>query len=242
MTDVRYLPSGAKAATRWRAAFFVLAGVAIAGGVAWALLGGRLLVVRSVTVTGTRSLMPAQVAAAADVPLGTPLLSVDIGAVTRRVEALDNVASATVTEGWPDHLAIAVTERVPVMAVRMKGGGYDLVDKAGVIVRFASAKPAALPQLETTLTGGALRGAPSVTAVAQVLAELRPALAGQVALVRATPVPAGSEMVTLGLRDGTTIQWGSPGGTASKNRELAILRDSHARYIDVSAPDTAVTR
>ena len=37
----------------WKAAFFGLAAIAIAAAVAWALLGSRLLVVRSVQVTGT---------------------------------------------------------------------------------------------------------------------------------------------------------------------------------------------
>jgi cell division protein FtsQ len=227
--------------TRWRTAFFALAGVAVVAGAAWALLGDRLLVVRSVTVTGTHLLTPAQVTAAAAVPLGTPLLSVDTGAVARRVEAISKVASATVTEDWPDHLVIAVTERVPVMALRLAGGGYDLVDKTGVIVRLTSAKPP-LPLLETALPGGALRGAPSVTAAAQVLAELQPWLAKQVTRVSAAPVPAGPEQVTLGLRDGTTVQWGSPDGAAQKNRELAILRGTRAHVIDVSAPGTVVTR
>jgi len=228
--------------TRWRAAFFVLAGVVIVVGVAWALLGNRLLVVRSVTVTGTHLLTPAQVTAAADVPLGTPLMSVDTGAVTRRVEAIQNVASATVTKDWPDHVAITVTERVPVIAVRMADGSYDLVDKAGVIVRNAKAKPAALPQLMTSLAGDALRGDPSVTAVTEVLTELQPWLAQQVAQVRAATVPAGPEQVTLTLRDGKTVQWGGPGGAAQKNRELAILRGTQARDIDVSAPGTVVTK
>jgi len=39
--------------TRWRAAFFALAGLGLIAGVAWALFGSRLLVVRSVAVTGT---------------------------------------------------------------------------------------------------------------------------------------------------------------------------------------------
>jgi len=63
------------------------------GGAGWALLGNRVFVVRSVTVTGTHLLVPAQVTAAADVSLGTPLLSVDTGAVTRRVEAIGDVAT-----------------------------------------------------------------------------------------------------------------------------------------------------
>jgi cell division protein FtsQ len=227
---------------RWRAAFLVLAGLAIAGGAGWALFGNRLLVVRSVTVTGTRLLTPAQVTLAADVPQGTPLLRVDAGAVTRRVEAIPQVASAVVRKDWPDRLVIAVTERVPVMAVRMAGGGYDLVDQTGVIVRWTQAKPAALPLLKTSLPGAALRGSAEVAVAADVLAELSPWLAGQVTALQAAPVAQGAEQVTLDLRGGKTVQWGSPGDAAQKNRELAILLPGSARLVDVSVPGTAVTR
>jgi cell division protein FtsQ len=235
-------PGRRRPRTRWRAAFFALAGVAIVGGAGWALLGNRVFVVRSVTVTGTHLLAPAQVTAAADVSLGTPLLSVDTGAVTRRVEAVGDVASATVTEDWPDHLAITVTERVPAMAVRMADGGYDLVDPTGVVVRYAKAKPAALPLLVTSLSGSALRGNAAVTAAADVLAELQPWLARQVAEVTVASVPAGPPQVTLSLRDGKTVQWGSAGNAAQKNRELSVLLPGQARDVDVSAPGTAVTR
>jgi cell division protein FtsQ len=220
----------------------VLAGLAIVAGTGWALLGNRVLVVRSVTVTGTHLLSPGQVIAAADVTAGTPLLRVDAGAVTRRVEAIPQVASATVTKDWPDRLVIAVTERVPVMAVRMAGGGYDLVDETGVIVRWAKVQPAALPLLQTPLPGAALRGSAEVTAAADVLAELSPSLADQVTAVQATPVAQGTEQVTLDLRDGKTVQWGSPGDAAQKNRELAILLPRGAHQIDVSVPGNVVTR
>jgi cell division protein FtsQ len=228
--------------SRWRAAFFVLAGLTIVAGTCWALFGNRMLVVRSVTVTGTHLLSPAQVTAAADVPLGTPLLRVDVGAVTRSVEAIPQVASASVTRDWPDRLVIAVTERVPVMGVRMAGGGYDLVDQTGVIVRWTPALPAELPLLKTSLPGAALRGSAEVTTAADVLAELSPWLAGQVTAVRAAPVTEGTEQVTLDLRDGKTVQWGSPGGAAEKNRELAILLPGSAHLVDVSTPGTVVAR
>jgi cell division protein FtsQ len=214
----------------------------IVAGVGWALLGDRVFVVRSVTVTGTRLLAPGQVIAAADVSLGTPLLSVDAGTVTRRVEALQKVASATVTEDWPDHLVITVTERVPAMAVRMAGGGYDLVDPSGVLVNWAKTRPAALPVFVTTVSGGALRGNPEVTAVAGVLAELQPWLAQQVTQVSAATVTAGPEQVTLSLRDGKTVRWGSTDNAAAKNRELSILLSGQARNVDVSTPGTVVTR
>ncbi|HSZ40532.1 MAG TPA: FtsQ-type POTRA domain-containing protein [Trebonia sp.] len=227
--------------TRWRAAFFVLAGVAIVAGVSWTLLGDRVFIVRSVTVTGTHLVAPARVLAAADVRLGTPLLSVDAGAVTRRVEAISQVATATVTEDWPDHVVIAVTERVPVMAVRMAGGGYDLVDPTGVVVSYVKARPAPLPVFVTSLTGSALHGAPTVAAAADVLAELQPWLARQVAEVSSAPVPAGPQQVTLDLRDGKTVQWGSTDNAAQKNRELAILLPGQVRDVNVSAPGTVVT-
>jgi cell division protein FtsQ len=234
---------GRRPRTRWRAAFFALAGAAIVGGVGWALLGNRVFVVRSVSVTGTHLLTPGQVIAAADVSLGTPLLSVDAGTVTRRVEAAHPVvASVTVTEDWPDHLVIAVTERVPVMAVRMAGGSYDLVDPSGVIVRSAQARPAALPLLATSLPGSALRGDPEVTTAGAVLAELQPWLARQVTGVRAATVVAGPAQVTLSLRDGKTVQWGSTDNAAQKNRELSTLLSGRARDVDVSAPGTVVTR
>lgn len=228
--------------SRWRAAFFALAGLVIVIGTGWALLGDRVLVVRSVSVTGTHLLTPAQVTAAADVRIGTPLLRVDTGAVTRRVEAIRQVASATVTKDWPDQLVIAVTERVPVMAVRMAGGGYDLVDQTGVIVRFAQARPAAVPLLKTSLPGTALRGSTEVAVAADVLAELDPWLARQVTAVQAVRVAAGTEQVTLDLHDGKTVRWGAPGNAAQKNRELAILLPGSAHQIDVSVPGNVVTR
>jgi cell division protein FtsQ len=232
---------------RWRAAFFALAAVAIIVGVAWALLGDRVFVVRSITVTGTHLVSPATVIAAADVPLGTPLMRVDPGAVTRRVEAIRQVASATVSEDWPDHLTIAVTERVPVLAVRMAGGGYDLIDPAGVIVSFSNAKPRGLPLFTTTLSGGALRGDPGVAAAAAVLAELTPALGRTVTTVSAVPLSqagpgAAGEQVTLTMNGGKTVLWGSPGNGAAKDREIQILLRGTVKYVDVSAPGTAVAR
>jgi cell division protein FtsQ len=234
----------------WRTRFFALAAVAVVAGVAWLLLGDRVFVVRSVAVTGTHLVPVPAVIAAADVPLGTPLSQVNAGAVTRRVESIRQVASATVSVDWPDHLAIAVTERVPVMAVRMAGGGYDLIDPSGVIVLFANAKPAGLPLFTTLLSGGALRGDPGVSAVSAVLAELAPSLAPAVRSVSVAPAPTGpgtgssaqSQQVTLSMTGGKTIVWGDPSDGAAKNRELEILLRTGARYVNVSAPGTAVTR
>jgi cell division protein FtsQ len=234
----------------WRTGFFALAAVAVIAGVGWLLLGSRVFVVRSVTVTGTRLVPAAAVIEAAEVPLGTPLSQVNAGAVTRRVEAIRQVASATVSVDWPDHVAIAVTERVPVMAVRMAHGGYDLVDPAGVVVQLATAKPAGLPLLVTSLSGAGLRADPGVAAVSAVLTELAPSLERTVSSVSVAEVPTGSDggsvaetqQVTLSMKGGKTIVWGDPSNAAAKNRELEILLRSGVSYINVSAPGTVVTR
>ena len=249
--DVADAPSASARRTRtpWRAAFFALAALGIAAGVAWALLGSRLLVVKSVTVTGTHLVTPAQVLAAADVPLGTSLVGVNAGQVTQRVEAIRQVASATVAKEWPDHLVIRVRERVPVVAVRMAGGGYDQLDASGVIVRWSRAQPARLPQYLTPLTGGELQGDPALAAAAAVLTELSPKLSAQVttlgvvqALAGPGVTPADAYQVLLTLRDHKTVLWGGTDQAAVKNRELTILMRGHGRYFDVSAPGTVVTR
>jgi cell division protein FtsQ len=235
-SDVPQKAEGSARASRWRAAFFGLAAVGIILGVAWALLGSKLLVVRSVEVTGTRLVPKSEVSGIADVPLGTPLASVDTSAVERRVESIRQVASADVAKSWPDGLTITVRERVPAVAVRMSGRGYDLIDSAGVIVRWSRSLPAGLPLLSTSVSGGDLRGDPGVRLAAAVLGELPRWLSGSVASV------TSSQPVTLRLRDGKTVVWGGTDRAAVKGRELAILMRDPARYFDVSAPGTAITR
>ena len=64
------------------------------------------------------------------------------------------------------------------------------------------------------------------------------------------PVPTGpdagsaahSQQVTLSMTGGKTIVWGDPSNAAAKNRELEILLRNGAKYVNVSAPGTAVTR
>ncbi len=77
---------------------------------AWALLGSRLLVVRSVKVTGGGQAVPAaQVLAAARVRHGTPLIRVNTGTIARQVEALRQVQSVQVSKDWPSTVVITVS-------------------------------------------------------------------------------------------------------------------------------------
>ena len=220
----------------WKAAFFVLAVVAIIAGVTWALLGSKFLVVRSITVTGAPDIPRGQVIAAAGVRAGTPLIRISTGTVTRRVERLTLVESARVTRSWPNAITIAIVERTAVLKVR-DGDGWDLVDRFGVVLHQVQRRPHGLPRLRTSTAPDLLRGNPAVFAAATVERELPAQLAAK---VRSIAAPT-ADTVTLYLRHGRTVVWGDTSQTAVKARELAILMRGQARYFDVSDPRAVVT-
>jgi cell division protein FtsQ len=218
----------------WRTAFYGVLALAIAGGAAWALLGSSLLVVRHEQVTGNRLVPAAKVLAAAGIRRGTPLASVNTTAAAHRVEQIAQVRSARVTRSFPDTVVISVRERTPSLAVRA-AGGYALIDGSGVTIRWSARKPAGLPVLRQP--PGQLRGDPGVRAAAAVLARLPHHLR---TLVVAVSAPTATT-VTLTLRSGVTVLWGSPAKDSVKAAEVTVLLRTHARYLDVSDPATAVT-
>jgi cell division protein FtsQ len=217
--------------------FFGLAVAALAGGVAWALLGSSFFVVRVVRVTGSGPVPLAAVRAAAHVALGTPLVRVDTAAVARRVEQITAVQSAQVTRSWPEAIVIAVVLRTAVLAVRA-GGGYDRVDRFGVVLGWARGRPVGLPLLASPAPpAAALRGNWAVQAAGTVVASLPAWLRLRVSAVRVT----GPSAVTLTLTGAVTVTWGAASRAAAKARELAVLLRTGARYYDVSDPVTVVT-
>jgi cell division protein FtsQ len=222
----------------WRTAFFVLAVTGVVAVAAWALFGSRLLVVRSVVVTGTHMVPVSEVLAVAGVEPGTPLIRVNTGQVAARVDTIRQVRSAQVTRSWPDRVLIVVRERTPALAVTASGGGFDLVDADGVIVRWAAVRPAGLPVYSVTAAVVSLRGDPDLAAAAAVLGELPAQLRKSVESVTA-PAP---DQVTLQLSGGITVVWGGTGGAAEKAEELTVLEMTHSHYYDVSAQGTLLTK
>jgi cell division protein FtsQ len=221
----------------WKAAFFGVAAVALVGGVAWALLGSSLFVVRTVRLSGTRPIPAAKVLAAAGIKLGTPLIRVNTAAVARRVEQVTQVQSARVTKSWPDTIVIWATPRRAVLAVPAHPG-YDLMDPYGVVLGWSASRPAGLVVLKNPAAAAVkLRGNAAVLAAGTVVQGLPSWLRAQVTAVRTS----GPSDVTLILRGGRIAEWGSAGRAAAKVAEMALLLRTHARYYDVSDPQTAVT-
>jgi cell division protein FtsQ len=220
----------------WKGVFFALAAAAIVVAAAWALLGSSLLVVRSVAVTGSDAVPRAEVLRAAGIRPGTPLIRVDTAAVARRVERLNQVQSARVSKHWPDSVVITVRPRTPALAVAANGG-FDLVDRFGVVVSHVAGRPPGMALLDTTADPASLRGSPAVRAAATVLDQLPKRIRR---LVRAVVAPS-PDAVTLDLRGGVTVLWGGTDRGAAKAQELQILMPTRARSYNVSDPGTVVT-
>lgn len=230
------MTSESQPAGPWKAAFFALAAVTILGIGVWAVLGSSLLVVRSVTVTGSGAVPRAEVLRAADIAAGTPLARVNTAAVASRVERITQVQSAQVSRDWPDTVVIAITPRMPALAVQSPGG-YTLIDKFGVAISSVTQPPPGMVLLAQAPPVASLRGSRAVLAAVTVLGQLPAQVRGLVTSVTA----ASPDAVTLHLRGGITVVWGGTGRPAAKAAELAILMRSGASFYDLSDPATAVT-
>ena len=220
----------------WKAAFFGLAAAGLIAGVAWALLGSSLLVVRSVRITGS-AVPRATVLAAAGIRTGTPMIRIDTSAVARRVERITQVQSARVTLSWPDAVVIWTRRRAALFAMPAHHG-YDLVDSYGVVLRWSAAQPPGLVRLsQPQRMAGPLRRNRSVLAAGSVVRNLPRWLRGRIISVRAD----GPADVVLILHGGIQVRWGSPAHGAAKASAMAVLLRTGADYYDVSDPATAVT-
>jgi len=224
-------------ARKYRAAFFGLAMAGIVAGVAWALLGSKLLVVRSVVVTGTHLVPQAAVLSVAGVQPGTPMVRVNAAQIQARVDGIRQVQSVQVVKSWPDRVVIEVTERTAAVAVAAPGGGFDLVDPSGVVVRWVASRPWRLPRFESATPIAGLRGDPSVSQAAAVLRVLPSSVRSSV-----TSVSVTDAQVSVVLNSGVTVVWGDASGATVKAQVLAILMRTHARFYDVSGPGVAVTK
>ncbi|WP_030248701.1 MULTISPECIES: cell division protein FtsQ/DivIB [unclassified Streptomyces] len=208
----------------------------------WLFYGSAWLRAETVSVSGTRVLTPAQVEAAADVPLGKPLISVDTDAIeTRLRRKLPRIDSVDVVRSWPHGIGLKVVERTPVLYVQ-KGGKFVEVDDEGVRFATVSEAPKGVPALELTPSRSS-----SATASLRRFGEAR-LVREAVGVARAVPAAVARETrsvkvrsydgISLELRDGRTVTWGSSEKGASKARALTALMKAtpRARHFDVSVP------
>lgn len=213
---------------RWRLVLAAVLALALVAGGVWLTFFSDRLAVSGVEVRGTDSLSVGEVRAAADVPEGEPLATLDLGAVEARVSTLAPVRSVDVSRKWPDSVLIEVTERTPVAVVSI-GGVFRGLDAEGVVFNRYRRAPAGLPRVEVD----ADVADDALVEAAAVVAALPADLATTVDHVEVRTV----DQVSLELRNGRTVRWGSADDSEQKAEVLAgLLAAQEAPVYDVSVP------
>jgi len=198
----------------------------------WLVFFSSTLTVKHVDVRGESLLSQQQILTAADVPVGAHLAELDLGAIRARVAGLAPVKHVDVSRDWPDGVLIKVTERRAVAVVDFSGK-FQAMDADGVLFRSYAHRPVMLPRVvaPATVSGAALAEA------GRVIAALPSGLASRVDHVGVR----GIDQVTLTMRGGATVLWGSDSQSSLKAEVLVQLLRQPARIYDVSVPGQPVT-
>lgn len=210
----------------------------LAAGCTWVLYGSSWLRVEKVTATGTEVLTPGQVLAAAAVPVGAPLVSVDTDEIEARLRGrLPRIDSVDVVRSWPHEIGLKVTERKPVLLIK-KDAQFVEVDDSGVRFDTVGRAPAGVPVLELSS-----RQSPSGRRFDEerLLREAVGIAGGLPEAIRKETVQVkvrSYDSVVLELTGGRSVVWGSREQGEAKGRALtALLKASpKADRFDVSVP------
>lgn len=219
----------------WRRVLLALVAVGVAASIVWVLGWSSLLGVSDVEVTGVTGAEATAVAELVEVPVGTPLARVDTDAVADRVRGRVTVAEVSVRRSWPRTLAVDVVLRTPAIVVKNPQGQLEVVDAEGIAFEVVKSAPKGVPIVTARGPEGATREA--LLSALALLNALPPEMATQVSGI--TVSSANLVTFTLGKR---TVVWGSGEDSVRKVAILTALLPTKAKVIDVSAPDTPVTR
>lgn len=198
----------------------------------WVVLSSPVFDVDRVIVTGADS--ATLVREVAEVPLGTPLVRVDVGAVRERVATLEAIAAVQVRRDWPGTVRIDVVEREPVAAVPVEEG-FRLVAADGTPYATVARRPRGVVPMVVPPPGPSAED-PSTAAALEVLAEVGPPLRARISSVRAL----SPQRIVLGIASRRLVVWGAPGERAKEKTATAVaLLRLPGGTIDVATPGVA---
>ncbi len=144
---------------------------------------------QAISVTGSHPRTPdSAIVDAAGLEHHPPLISVNPGAVARRVESLPFIASAKVKRNWPDGVQIAVTERAPVVQMAGPGTSWSLLDGHG---RTLQQVPGRLPGLVVYIVHTPDSGIPPAPVGNSLPPSAGPGLRGRPDAAPGVPGPGG---------------------------------------------------
>jgi cell division protein FtsQ len=218
-----------------RVAAWVVTVLVVAGGVGWMVFYSPFLTAQRVMVMGVAGSEAQAVQRSAAVPLGGPLALVDVDGIRRRVAARLPIAAASVERRWPHTVVVRAVPRTPALAVRNAQGQLQVVDAAGVAYAVVPAVPPGIP-LATAESESAL-SPPALRAALTVIDALPDGLRS-----RASSLTVSSAELVQFRLGRTAVVWGGADDSALKARIVAALLPTKPASIDVSAPETPVTR
>ncbi|ALG85145.1 cell division protein FtsQ/DivIB [Gordonia phthalatica] len=232
--------STAPRSRRWRPITAIIAVLVVLGGLTAVAYFTPLMSVRSVDVTGTRTVDTNEVLRVAQVPEGRPLLRVDTAAIAQRVSSLPAVESVNVSVGYPSTVTVAVVERTPLVTVP-RDGKIGVMDRLGMVyLTFDDAKalPKDLRALPTLKMENPAASNPTTKAALTVIEDLPDWLRANVTAVTAES-PSG---ISLTLKSGRTAVWGDAERTDDKAEALRHLLTVKGTEYNVSSPEFASVR
>lgn len=221
----------------------IMAGICLLGLLAgvWALAHSRLFSARVVTVVGSVHTPVAEIESVAGLSNHPPMLDVDPGAITARLDALPWVARATVTRHWPDAVTVTLVERRPVAVVALSAttpARWAEVDRTGRVLADVVSRPAGL----VLLVPPAPPGAPGSVLAASDLPALRVASTlprAFSAQVTEVTVGAGGQ-VQLAMSSPISVIIGDSNHLSEKYEDVAAAlagaKLAAGDVIDVAAP------
>ena len=194
-----------------------------------------LMALRTIDVVGANRVSAEQVRSALGGQLGTPLPLIDFSAVRSDLSRFRLIRSYVIESRPPGTIVVRIVEREPI-GVIPAGGGFNLVDAAGVVIESGDEPIKGYPDISAQV------GTSGFAAAAAVVSSLPVGIRTQLSTVKA----ATKDDVTLTLTGGARVVWGSAEESDYKAVVLGALMVGHpvddVTEYDVSSPDSAVIR
>lgn len=218
------------------------ASLVLLGALALVVLHTSIFSARHIEVRGSLHTPIATVVAVAGLAGQPPLLDVNPGLASQRLERLPWIQKATVDLRWPDSVSVVVTERSPVATLSSKGGALALVDGSGrVLADEALAPPGTLSLVVPALAGPP--GSVLPDADEEALGVARSVPATLLSQVRAVDTAPGGD-VDLTLTGGQQVSFGPPTQLNEKFEALESLLAANVlngpASVDLTVPDQPV--
>jgi len=218
-----------------RIVIIVLA-VSLIGLAVWAVWFSPLFVTRSVEVEGASQVPVDEIIQVAEVPLGTPLVSLDVEAIRTRVLTIPVIAEAEVTREISGVVRLSITESVAVYVIPTNDT-YLLVDDSGKGYLTVTARPEGLPVVEIDVDESESSKRLMADAATIVVALPESVLTRMTSMTTDSP-----DTFSIRLKGGSVILWGSAEESPLKAQVIDGLLNVKASYYDVSSPSHPATR